>query len=61
MYRLLIVGDSRGRAREWARFPAGSLHADFQLLAAALKTKPEQQTLIDVNLDDFAKLLTLKN
>jgi putative nucleotidyltransferase with HDIG domain len=61
VYRLLIVGDAPGRAREWARYPAGSLHADFQLLGAALKTPPEQQTLIDVNLDDFGKLLMLKN
>ena len=61
MYRLLVVGDAPERAREWARCSAGQLHIDFQLLPAALQTRPEQQTLIDIRLDDFGKLLALKN
>jgi putative nucleotidyltransferase with HDIG domain len=61
MYRLLVVGDAPEREREWARCSAGQLHIDFQLLPAALETRPEQQTLIDIRLDDFGKLLALKN
>ena len=61
MYRLLVVGDAPERAREWARCSAGLFHAEFRLLPAALQTPPEQQTLIDVRLDDFGKLLALKN
>ena len=36
-------------------------HIDFQLLPAALQTLPEQQTLIDIRLDNFSNLLALKN
>jgi putative nucleotidyltransferase with HDIG domain len=39
----------------------GPFHIDFQLLPAALQTLPEQQTLIDIRLDDFSNLLALKN
>ena len=61
MYRLLVVGDAPERGREWARCSAGPFHIDFQLLPAALQTLPEQQTLIDIRLDDFSNLLALKN
>jgi len=61
VYRLLVVGDAPGRGQEFARQLAGLFHVDFALLLAALKTKPEQQTLIDIDLDDFNKLLALKN
>ncbi len=61
MYRLLVVGDAPERAREWARCSAALFHAEFKLLPAALETTPEQQTLIDIRLDDFSKLLALKN
>jgi putative nucleotidyltransferase with HDIG domain len=60
VYRLLVVGDAPERAREWARCSAGLLQVDFQLLPAALQCQPEQQTLIDIRLDDFTKLLALK-
>ena len=61
MYRLLVVGDAPEREREWARCSAGQLRIDFQLLPAVLQTVPEQLTLIDIRLDDFSKLLSLKN
>lgn len=61
MYPLLVVGDAPERAREWARCSSGLFHIDFQLLPAVLQTRPGQLTLIDICLDDFSKLLALKN
>jgi putative nucleotidyltransferase with HDIG domain len=61
VYRLLVVGDAGGRGQERSRQLAGLFDVDFELLLVALKTKPEQQTLIDVDLNDFNKLLALKN
>jgi putative nucleotidyltransferase with HDIG domain len=61
VYQLLVVGDAPERGREWARCSSAQLHIDFQLLPAALQTRPQQQTLIDIRLDDFGKLLALKN
>jgi putative nucleotidyltransferase with HDIG domain len=59
MYRLLVVGDAP--RCEWARYSAGLFQVDFQLLQSAIKTVPEQQTLIDIDLDDFNKLLAIRN
>lgn len=61
MYRLLVVGDAPERAREWDRCSASLFHVEFKLLPAALEMIPEQQTLIDIRIDDFSKLLALKN
>ena len=61
VYRLLVVGDRVGHEREWARCSAGSFRADVLPLRVAVKRPPEQQTLVDINLDDFSKLPTLKN
>jgi putative nucleotidyltransferase with HDIG domain len=59
MYRLLVVGDAP--RREWAHYSAGLFQVDYQLLLSILKTIPEQQTLIDIDLDDFNKLMAIKN
>lgn len=61
MYRLSVVGDARTRPEELARQMAGLFDLDFQLLQSAFRTTPKNPTLIDIDLDNHAELLSLKD
>jgi putative nucleotidyltransferase with HDIG domain len=61
VYRLAVVGDARTRPEELARQMAGLCQLDFYSLPSAFETVPKNPTLIDLDLDNHAGLLSLKD